>query len=376
MSKPDRPPNRLSLQARFLLGQALGFVAIIVVMGIVDYENVTKADREDALRAGGNYAQTFVELIAQDLDLFASPGLQALVLRSSSKLPGLERVTVSDINLRIVADSEADQIGRVSAHASAAKSLASGRPVADVGEDRHRHIIEQTFPILGLYDAQRKSALVGLITVRMDLTASEAAAWENIKELMFWFSGLLLLLLGTEAWLLRRHLFLRLIRLGGVLDRIQTGDYAARATPDKADEIGALTTGFNLMAEAIESAHVRTRAEAEVRERAEAALAKANLDLEAGLRDLEDRSNHITSLAKMANMLHMCASQDEATKLLPAYMTRLFLESSGAFYLLNPSRDLLERGAIWGDNTRIPVTVSPAECWALRTGVDLVPVSL
>ena len=68
MSKPDRPPNRLSLQARFLLGQALGFVVIIVVMGIVDYENVTKADRDEVLRAAANFAQTFVELIAQQWD--------------------------------------------------------------------------------------------------------------------------------------------------------------------------------------------------------------------------------------------------------------------------------------------------------------------
>ena len=82
-------------------------------MGIVEYQNITKADRDDAFRAAANYAQTFVDLIARQPDLFGTPGLQALILRSSSKLRGVQRVMIFDINLRIVAASEPDQIGRV-----------------------------------------------------------------------------------------------------------------------------------------------------------------------------------------------------------------------------------------------------------------------
>ena len=77
-------------------------------MGIVEYQNITKADRDDAFRAAANYAQTFVDLIARQPDLFGTPGLQALILRSSSKLRGVQRVMIFDINLRIVAASEPD----------------------------------------------------------------------------------------------------------------------------------------------------------------------------------------------------------------------------------------------------------------------------
>ena len=360
--------NRLSLQARFLLGQTLGFVTIIVVLGIVEYWYNINADREDALRAGANYVHTFVELIAQQPDLFGTPQLQALVLRTFSKLPRLQRVTISDANLRIVADSEPDQIGRVADHPSTIKSMVSGRTQTDVAEGRGQRTIEQTFPILGPYDPQRKIALLGLITVQMDLTASEAGVLEGLFGLMFWFIALLAALLGVEAWLLRRYWFSRLTQIKSALDRIKNGDYGTRAVDAGTDEIGALAAGFNSMGEAIETARAQTQAEAKVREGAEVALAKTNRELAESLRELEIRSHQITTLAEMGIILHSCTQRKEVYELLPSYITRLFPESSGGLYILSPSRDLLERGAIWGDDTRIPGRMSPEECWALRRG--------
>jgi diguanylate cyclase (GGDEF)-like protein/PAS domain S-box-containing protein len=99
-------------------------------------------------------------------------------------------------------------------------------------------------------------------------------------------------------------------------------------------------------------------------------FARKELDQQTGrmLRELEDRSERATLLAKMGELLQSCLSLDEVFATALGFAPRIFPTARGAMALLNASRSLAEVIGSWTD-CRLPVMeFEPASCWALRTG--------
>lgn len=89
------------------------------------------------------------------------------------------------------------------------------------------------------------------------------------------------------------------------------------------------------------------------------ALAQQVASLEAE-RNFESRLNQLSSL------LQACLNLDEAGEVIAHAAPGLFEGTSGAVFLLNPSRNLMEVLASWGGPA--PEAFSPEGCWGLRRG--------
>lgn len=109
------------------------------------------------------------------------------------------------------------------------------------------------------------------------------------------------------------------------------------------------------------------RLETEMRERA-LAQQELNLQNERMVRELTQRSNRATSLAKMAELLQSCSDLKDIFAVVAGMAPKIFPELRGAVLMLNSSRDALEVAASWS-NCQLPAaSFVPNDCWALRIG--------
>lgn len=100
--------------------------------------------------------------------------------------------------------------------------------------------------------------------------------------------------------------------------------------------------------------------------KAEDALKQANDKLSSWVGELEHRNQQMKMLGEMDDMLQSCRSTDEAYTVIAPYATQLFPGDSGAVYMMNAGRDLLEAVATWGNPPPHERAFSPDKCWAPR----------
>jgi diguanylate cyclase (GGDEF)-like protein len=156
------------------------------------------------------------------------------------------------------------------------------------------------------------------------------------------------------------------------------------------DEIGNLAAAFGSMAadlkdnqdkllsygrelEAIisertaELAHEKANLEISVTERT-AELNAANDELRSQATELAKRNQEITLFSKMDDFLQTSTTEAEAYSVISDVVTQLFPDDSGAVFVLNTSRNMLEAAAVWGPLPPANVIFPPSECWAHRRG--------
>jgi diguanylate cyclase (GGDEF)-like protein/PAS domain S-box-containing protein len=115
--------------------------------------------------------------------------------------------------------------------------------------------------------------------------------------------------------------------------------------------------------------------QSEMRERS-LAQQELNEQSERMLRELTTRSNRATNLAKMAELLQGCATEQDACSVVTVMAEKIFPELRGALLLSTPSRETLELAATWTDCILPEGTFGPKDCWALRTGhAHIVPAA-
>ena len=114
-------------------------------------------------------------------------------------------------------------------------------------------------------------------------------------------------------------------------------------------------------------ANANTRLQVEMSERD---LARKELDqqTERMLRELKQRSERATLLAKMGALLQSCVSLEEVFAAALGFAPRIFPVARGAMALLNTSRSLAEVIGAWSDCRLPAMEFETTSCWALRTG--------
>jgi len=91
--------------------------------------------------------------------------------------------------------------------------------------------------------------------------------------------------------------------------------------------------------------------------------------LKRSLSELQSRTNEMTLLIELSDMLQCCASLEEAYSVITQFGKRLFsAESSGSLSVFKSSRNVLESAGAWGTNGTSAAPFSPDSCWALRRG--------
>jgi len=160
--------------------------------------------------------------------------------------------------------------------------------------------------------------------------------------------------------------------------------FLGRANPIR-DEDGRIIKWFGTCTDIEDQKHNQQILEQQIRERTEE-LADANTRLQEEMREkdvarrqldeqnakmvreLTERSQRATLLAKMGELLQSCVSKDEVYAAALGFAPKIFPVSRGAVALLNPERSLAEVIGTWHD-CLLPTSVFPPNaCWALRTG--------
>ncbi len=106
------------------------------------------------------------------------------------------------------------------------------------------------------------------------------------------------------------------------------------------------------------------------RRQTEEALARANENLKNRARELEQHNREVGYLNEMGDLLQSCLTVEEVYRVTSSSALNLFPSDSGALYMLNGSRNLLEEVASWGqfESGAIEHVFVPDNCWALRRG--------
>ena len=111
---------------------------------------------------------------------------------------------------------------------------------------------------------------------------------------------------------------------------------------------------------------INTGIDITARRTAEKDLFIANQKLADWVSELEDRSTELSCMSEMVSQLQSCQNISEACSISSLYIQKIFPNSQGAIYIINPSKDLAEAVEIWGDNPSIEERFLPLNCWALR----------
>ncbi len=98
------------------------------------------------------------------------------------------------------------------------------------------------------------------------------------------------------------------------------------------------------------------------------AVRVTNENLRQSLNELERRNVVMSVLNEMGSLLQSCLSAEEAYNVLRQSMPQIFPNESGALYIMDPARDLVEAAALWGDHPPLQRIFAPKDCWALRRG--------
>jgi diguanylate cyclase (GGDEF)-like protein/PAS domain S-box-containing protein len=104
------------------------------------------------------------------------------------------------------------------------------------------------------------------------------------------------------------------------------------------------------------------------RKKTEEALQQANQKLEAWVQELEQRTREMTLLSEMGDVLRACLTTREIYEVIVRAARDIFPLQGGALFVLSPLRNMVEAVAEWGDTSRVELTFTPDECWALRRG--------
>jgi len=100
----------------------------------------------------------------------------------------------------------------------------------------------------------------------------------------------------------------------------------------------------------------------------EESLRQTNEQLQLRVDELAQRSQEISLLSKMGNLLQTCLTVDEAYAVIVRFMGRLFPNTIGLLAMFEGTSDMLEMVATWGNNPENvkDVVFTPKDCWALR----------
>jgi len=267
--KPQR-----SIATKWLIFQVAGFSLILVVVGILLYRNIRDGVYEEVERSGQNVAQAFREMLTERPELFSTEVLEPVVLRFDAKIPDAERVSVIDSSGRIIADSSPQQIGANASQTISARLLREPGDERSLYQTRDGGYLRLSYTIESAFDPVRRSNVIGVISMNMNLARAEQRIREVFLRTM---SILICFLLGFWAlqYALVRRGFLRwLHHLTLITARFGEGDFTARAHIPTRDEIGQVASAFNQMASEVEKTSTKLQAEAAERKQAQGELYK------------------------------------------------------------------------------------------------------
>jgi len=104
------------------------------------------------------------------------------------------------------------------------------------------------------------------------------------------------------------------------------------------------------------------------RKQTELQLQQANERLKQSITELEERNRQITMVNEMGDLMQSCLSTSDIFEVISSYGGRLFAGHSGAVFMLDERKRLVEAASVWGKALHSHLVYEPEQCWALRRG--------
>jgi diguanylate cyclase (GGDEF)-like protein/PAS domain S-box-containing protein len=104
------------------------------------------------------------------------------------------------------------------------------------------------------------------------------------------------------------------------------------------------------------------------RKKTEEELSLKNRKLQEWVGELEKRTSEMALLSEMGDMLRACLTTSEAYSVIVNVAQQIFPVQTGALYIIDKPRNVLEAVALWGEPSKAVDTFIPNDCWALRRG--------
>ena len=108
------------------------------------------------------------------------------------------------------------------------------------------------------------------------------------------------------------------------------------------------------------------------RKAAQDELFAANETITGLLGEARIETSAITQISELGGLLQACSSRDEAFRIIPERLARLFPGTSGTISVLSPSKDRAESAAKWGMRSSLNQTFVPDECGPFDVGVHTI----
>jgi diguanylate cyclase (GGDEF)-like protein/PAS domain S-box-containing protein len=97
-------------------------------------------------------------------------------------------------------------------------------------------------------------------------------------------------------------------------------------------------------------------------------LQRLSQELQAQVRELEERNTEAKVLSEMSEMLQACFSFQEVEQVVAQHVAQLFPSMPGKLYAYGASKDGLEELVSWNGSSSSTFLFGPEECWGLRRG--------
>lgn len=171
-----------------------------------------------------------------------------------------------------------------------------------------------------------------------------------------------------------------------LLGRLAKGELTARAKASGADDkVDAIIVGMNMLAEELQAnrdlldrrvaartvelsrVNGRLLQESQRRLAIEAELQLTNRRLQLSVGELERLNSGISQVTELGNLLQACETPEEAYGIISDAGNGVFERLSGALYVYNTPRTVLEMRAHWGEPASAN-TMLPADCLAVQSG--------
>jgi two-component system sensor histidine kinase/response regulator len=251
--------RRISLSTKILVGFVAVFATIVTVTGFFQFRAL-HAEMYSAVEASASNLMVMVQsLVREDPNLLRTETLPRAVRRFQRRLPDLGDVTIYDLQGRKIADSDPNDFpGSNDAGPQALLKAGEGQ-MYYAGEGRKFYRLVQ--PLLGPYDASRKSNVIATMSIDMQISPVDARIVQNVLRDI----GLRVALLSVFALLLysfARRVFVRpLVQLAAAADVFGKTGFSPPVHIHSGDEFQALAESFN------RSVEERGRSEELLRER-------------------------------------------------------------------------------------------------------------
>jgi two-component system, sensor histidine kinase and response regulator len=279
---------RSSIAAKWMLTQTIGVSLILAIVLTFQYRNIQNNIYAEVEHTGQSALAVISEVMSDDPHLLTQARIDPIIDRFRRRVPNVQRVSVIDPSLRIIADTDERLEGAPTDQSTLIALLHNPREETFYYQHDGMPYIRISQPILSSNDPIRKNNLLGAISIDMRLDAAALTVRETFTQAALMLLSLFLGFSAIQYALIRVALLNPLRRLERSTERFGNGDFSARTSVTTNDEIGHVSNAFNHMAGTVAKTNQKLLAEIAERKRAEALLISARDAAEAADRAKSD----------------------------------------------------------------------------------------